>query len=368
MAKKSLIQKLSDKTPDKNDVMGALLAKGSTPRGLTHGQHIEGIVIDIGTKVLVVDIGAKSEGLVVDREFEAAASYIKTLKTGDKIQVIVAVPETASGQAMLSLREAAEDSTWQRLTDAKKNKTSMDVKVESATRGGLNVSIGAVEGFIPSSHLGSKLAGDPQTFIGKNLKVKVIEIDREKNKLVLSEKAVSEAGVIAEQEKALEKIKKGEEFIGRVVGVVAFGVFVQIKKDDVAVEGLVHLSELSWQKITDASTILKEGDEVKVAVIGKEEGRLALSIKKLQEDPWGKISEKYPAETRVSGEVVRLGDLGAFVQIDDGIEGLLRYSKIPSDISVKVSDKVDCFVEEVDIKNHRLSLGLALKAKPMGYK
>jgi ribosomal protein S1 len=245
---------------------------------------------------------------------------------------------------------------------------TVDARVETATRGGLSVLLYGVSGFVPSSHLGSKVAENPQALTGGNVKLKSIEADQEKNRLVLSEKAVSESDQMARQAAVLKEIKKGEEFVGRVSRVVNFGVFVEVEKDGIKMDGLVHLSEISWQKVTSAGEVLKEGESVPVIVIGREEGRLALSIKQRTEDPWTQAIGKYKSDAKVSGKVTKTGEFGAFVELEPGVEGLIHSSKIPADMSVKEGDLVDCFIEEVDGAKHKLSLGLVLKAKPMGYR
>lgn len=355
--------------------MAALLAKsGSKLQGLQVGQKVEGVVVEIGNKTLILEIGAKSDGIVAEREFEAAQDYIRALKVGDKVTAVVVTPETKSGQVMLSLRDQAEENAWKRFEEAKKNDIEIDVRVQSVTRGGLAVDALGISGFIPTSQLGKNVVQNMQSQEGRTLQVKVVEIDKEGNRIVLSEKAVSEAEDIENQQKAINSIKPGEEFTGKVVGVVPFGAFVRIEKDGVELEGLVHLSEISWIKVADSSSVLTEGQSVQVKVMSPNSrgeagnGKLALSIKQTLEDPWTKIADKYKAETKISGKVIKMTENGAYVELEPGVDGLLRTAKIPADMSVKEGDSVDCFVEEVDIKNHKISLGLALKAKPMGYK
>lgn len=356
--------------------MEELLAKAPTAlHALTPGQTIIGTVVNVGAKSIVLDVGGKSEGAVVEREAAAAADFAKTLKAGDKVQCEVLVPETNAGQALLSLRTAALTWAWAGLLEALKEGQEVECLVEGSVRGGLAVSVFGVAGFIPSSHLGEAAANAQQNLVGHTLAVKVIELDRDKNRVVLSEKAVSEAELIAQAEKVLASIKIGDKFTGQVVGLADFGAFVRVEKDSVPLDGLVHLSQISWTKIGNVGDILKEGDTVEVIVIGKdlpvgrqEGGRLSLSIKEAQEDPWKQLAGKYKVDTRVKGKVTKTGDLGAFVELEPGIEGLLRSGKIPADISIKEGDIIECFVEDVDEENRKIGLGLVLKAKPVGYK
>lgn len=355
--------------------MDELLARtGYQLKGFSRGDKVKGKVLDIGPKFIILDIGAKSEGVVTDREFETIKHFVKNLSVGDIVEVQILSPEE-KGQIVLSIREAAEKYAWKVLEDAVLASREIDCRVESVARGGLSVLVMGLNGYIPGSHLGNSLAKNPSSALDKTLKVKVIEADREKNRIVLSEKAVSEAELLALQEEIVKKIKEGEKFRGKVVGIVSFGAFVQIEKDKVALDGLVHLSELSWQKVSSPEEVVKVGDEVSVVVIGRDPskgsgqgGRLSFSMKQAQEDPWKKVVKKYKEEGRVKGKVTRLGDFGAIIGLEPGIEGLVHLSKIPAGISLKEGAEIDCFIEKVDQKSRKISLGLVLKAKPVGYK
>lgn len=367
MTKKSAIPKLAQLPA--NDLMGQLLAgRQAKLQTLAPGQTVEGTVVKIGNKVLVLDVGAKSEGLVVDREFENASSFINTLKPGDKVAAMVVVPETVSGQPLLSVRISAEGAGWRKLEEALKKREEVEIRVEGLTRGGLSVSMDSIYGFVPTSQLGAQLAANPQTSVGKTLSVKVSEVNKKENRVVFSEKAVSEAELIAQQEEALQNIREGERFTGKIINLVNFGAFVQIIRDGIPLEGLVHLSEISWQKVSDPTKVLQEGQELEVVVLGRETGRLALSIKRTQEDPWEKQVEKLAQDQQVRGKVVKMGEVGAFIEVAAGVEGLLRFNKIPDGVSLKEGEETDVFIEEIDRKNKKISLRAVLKAKPVGYK
>lgn len=367
MAKKRSIAKLQDKITSA-DLMGQLLARSQAKlRGFTPGQRVEGTVVAITNTSLILDVGGKAEGLVTDLEFQNAASFIKSLKVGDKVWATVVVPETVSGQSLLSVREAAEEAGWRRLESAQKSGEIVEAQVLASTRGGLTVSVFGIEGFVPTSQIGSDLA-KKQSLAGQTIKARVIEINQSEGRVVLSERAVSESELIAQQQQAIKGIKEGEVFAGKIVGLVNFGVFVQFEKNGTSLEGLVHLSEISWQKVVDPATLFEVGQLVKVIVIGKEPGRLALSIKQTEKDPWGEIARKYTPDTKVKGKVTRVGDAGVYVELEPGIEGLIRHGKIPADMSIKKGDDVEAFIEEVNARHHKVSLGVALKAKPVGYK
>ena len=215
--------------------------------------------------------------------------------------------------------------------------------------------------------------------IDKTFEAKLIEVDQEKTRLILSEKQVSEPELIEEQEKLLKQIKNGEIFDGEVTGVMSFGLFVKIQLDDkkndqknnkIDLEGLVHISEISWEKVEDPSKFYKSKDKVKVKVLtlDKKSNKLNFSIKQLKDDPWKEIKKKYPIDKKVKGEVIRMAPFGIFVNLDKGVEGLIHISRVPAEKSIKEGDKLDCFIESIDTENRKMSLGLVLKAKPVGYK
>ncbi len=349
--------------------MGELLERtGYQLHGLTIGQRLEGTVVEVSAKTLVLNIGAKSDGLVTGSEFEASSSFIKTLSIGDKIRVEVVTPEGELGQPSLSVRDAAADFAWSELKTSLEEGLPVEARLDAVVRGGLAVSIYGLSGFIPTSQQSSALTKSVASQVGKFIMAKAIEVDRAQGRIVLSEKEISEAGLLAEQKEALKKVKVGEKFTGRVSGIANFGVFVEVTKDGVKLNGLVHLSELSWQKVSDPTEVVSEGDKVEVLAIGKEGARLALSIKRLQEDPWEGIVAKYSPDQVIPGNVTKLGDFGAFVELESGVEGIVRLGKIPPGVSLKEGQEVSCFIEEIDKKNRRISLSLVLKEKPVIYK
>jgi len=350
--------------------MDELLAQtGYKLRGWKRGDEIEGVLVEKTKQVLYLDIGGKTEGMVIDREMKAAADFIKELKVGDKVTAIVTQPENESGQTLLSLKKAAQDAIWQEFTEKLKTGESIKVFGQEVNKGGLIVLAKSLAGFIPTSQFNSKWLGKINQLINQEIEVKTIEVDRQQNRLIFSEKEVSQAGLIKEQSLALKKIKVGDVLEGEVTGIMPFGLFVRVKTP-VDLEGLVHISEISWEKVDDPSKFFNQGDKIKVKVLAADQktGKLNLSIKQLQLDPWEEIEKKYPSDTRVKGEIVRLAPFGAFVNLKPGIEGLIHISKIPAEKVLKVGDKVDCFVESVDREARRMSLGLVLKEKQVGYK
>jgi ribosomal protein S1 len=359
------------KTSGEPQTMEELLAQAGEPIcGWKVGDVVEGVVTEKTGRAIYLDIGGKTEGMVIDREMKAAADFIKDLKIGDKVLAVVTQPENDKGQTLLSLKKAACQKVWQEFDQHLKTGEPLKVRGVQVNKGGLIVETKGAQGFIPASQFSSDCLEKIEQLIGKEIEVKVIEVDRAKNRLIFSEKGVSQAGLLKEQAEALAKVKVGDSFSGEVSGVMPFGLFVKIKVEKILLEGLAHISEISWEKVEDPGKFYKQGDKVKVKVLGvdKKTGKLNLSIKQLLPDPWEDIEKKYPVEAKVKGRVVRIAPFGIFVNLQPGIEGLIHISKIPAEKSFKVGEKVDCFVEFLDKENRRLSLGLVLKEKPVGYK
>lgn len=366
-------KKKTSKKPLEIKSMGELLdAYGGKPKGLTVGQRITGKIVEINSKKVLLDIGSKTEGVVAEKAFDEAKSFIKDLKVGEEVEVSVLITETPDGYTVLSLRRAAQNSIWKKLERAKKDKKPIVVLGKAVNPSGVIVDVMGINGFIPGSQLGKEVAKDTSVLIENSFKVQIIDLNRASNKVVLSEKAVSEAANIELALKALEKIIEGKIYDGVVTTVSDFGCFVQIKEDSKKkmspVEGLVHISEISWDKVDKPSDVLKEGDTVRVKAIGKKNGRLSLSMKHAQKDPWETAGKKYKKDSKIIGKVVRLSDFGVFVQLEPGIEGLIHLTKIPPGKRYSRGQEVNCYIEDVDVNSRKVSLGLVLTAKPVGYR
>ncbi len=364
--------------------MDDLLAKyGGLTKPLSMGDRIKGTVVSIAPNRVVMDIGGKSEGLVAEKAYKEAEELIKTLKVGDVVDASVIVPETNDGFTILSLRRAVEETTWGQIDESYEEGAEVDAIVRGFSNAGLNVDVYGIAGFIPMSQLGGELTKNPQNLLNKTIKAVIIDVDREKRKMVLSEKEVSEKETIALKKKALEEIEKGQTFEGKVTSIYDFGCFVEIvvstldngKDIEVPVEGLVHISQMSWDKIEKPTDVVKPGDTVQVSVLdktvpsGKQRvGKLSLSMKQAQADPWDKVEDKYTLDTQVTGKVSRVSDYGIFVQLEPGIEGLLHMTKIPAGKKLTVGDEAKVMIEEIDKDARKIALGLVLTEKPLGYK
>lgn len=370
--------KVSLKTSDAPKTMEELLSLGENvvkvPR---KGEIVTGTITSISKKSVAVDIGAKTEGIVVDKEFDIAREYIESeLKEGQEVEAMVSASESNSGQILLSLRRAAADSKWEFFEEAFKNETILDAQGVDVNKGGLIVVINGTRGFVPSSQFGKDLVGHYQSLVDQKIQVKVIEVDREKNRLIFSERHVSEAQEIAQKEKALESVEVGSMYEGVVSGAMHFGLFVTVEvpvKDSESVghvEGLVHISEISWEKVSHPKDYHQVGDRIKVRVLGVDDktGKLNLSIKQLSDDPWLGIDEKYQQGMTISGTVSRVEPFGVFVNVEEGVDGLIHSSKLDPSTELVKGKEVTVFVESVDPSQRRMSLSMVLTELPVDYK
>lgn len=340
------------------------------------GEAVTGVVTGKTRKSLTIDIGAKTEGLVVDKEFENARDYIDEVEVGSKIDAIVMATENARGQVLLSLKKAASDAKWDFFVDAFENETILEAKGIDTNKGGLIAVVNGTRGFVPSSQFGKALMGSYQQLKGETVRVKVIEVDREKNRLIFSERHVSEAEEIAHKEQALGSVKSGAVYEGVVSGVMHFGLFVTVEvpiegENAIGhVEGLVHISEISWEKVSHPKDYHKVGDRLKIKVLGIDDktGKLNLSIKQLSEDPWHQIDEKYQPGTTLTGTVSRVEPFGVFVNVEEGVDGLIHSSKLEPGVELSKGDEITVNVESVDAQQRRMSLSLVLTELPVGYK
>ena len=346
-------------------------AKGKVQQ-FSKGQRVSARILSKTPEAVIFDIGGKSEGIVKEKAYTDAKEFIETLKVGDVVLVTVLVPETRDGITILALKDAMRDIAWEDIVKAKEAGTPVPVLGKGVGVSGFVVDVMGIEGFIPTSQLGKEVSAQGQNLVGKYFKAKVMEVDKMNKKIVLSEKEVSEAGDIALAKKALAGIKEGEIYDGVVTTVAPFGAFVKIeipvKKERAHIEGLVHVSEISWGKVGLPSDVLSEGDKVNVKILAARDGKLALSIKQAGRDPWSDVEKKYKAEDKITGKVVRISDFGTFVELEPGVEGLIHITKIPPTHKLAVGDEVKCTVEEVNLKDKRIALGLVLTSIPVGYK
>jgi len=350
--------------------MEDLLGAGVEIKVLKQGDMVEGTLISVGKNEVYVDLEGYGVGVVRGRELYDDEATLSSLKPGDKIFVSVVEPENKEGIAELSLRQAGQERVWQTLKDKLESKEVIRTKILEANKGGLMVEINNVIGFLPVSQLSlehyprvedgdkNKILSVLQSYVGTLFDVQIITADSAEEKLIVSEKAVFEK----EMENRLGQLKIGETVEGMVTGVVDFGAFVKFGE----LEGLVHISELAWQRIENPKDIVKVGQKVRAKIISIDKGRVSLSIKQLQNDPWLEAVKKYQIGQVVKGKVTKIMPFGVFVELDSDIQGLAHVMELSHE-AVKNPDEVLKAGEEKEFKiisiepgEHRL--GLSLKA------
>jgi len=349
--------------------MAELLEQSYDLKQVRRGDILTGTIVSISPNEILVDIGAKSEGVIAGRELERLAPEdLAALSVGEQVPVFVIKPEDEEGNTLLSLARAQAEKDW---LDANKLYESGEIyegAVVGHNKGGLIVHFGQIRGFVP----GSQLAGDQRTggpakegqwghMVGHKLRLKIIELDRRRNRLIFSERAAAEEWRKKQKEKLLSDIKEGDVLKGRVTSLADFGAFVDLGGAD----GLIHLSELSWSRVSHPRDLLKVGDEIEVYVlnIDTERQRIGLSLKRLQQEPWSQVLDKYEIGQIVEARITKLASFGAFAQIDE-VEGLIHLSELtdanithPREV-VKEGDQVSVKIIRIDPERRRIGLSL----------
>lgn len=332
------------------------------------GKLVEGTVISVQKKQILLDLFGVLTGSISGKEIKDNANTIKDLKVGDTVTAVVLEEENDDGFVVLSFRKASQEKTWQKFIDAYQNDKVIKVKPSEANKGGLLLDIDGIKGFIPVSQLAplhyprvngadaNQILTKLKELIGQELDVKIINLDKDNGKLILSEKSANDT----ERDTTLEGLNVGQKVKGHISGIVQFGIFVTFGQ----VEGLVHVSEIEWGHCKDTRNYGKVGDEVEVVVIGIEKGKISLSMKRMTQNPWEDIDTKFPLGSKVSGKVNKVTPFGVFIELSDQINGLIHVSELfpldaakkdPTD-SFKVGDDISAWIIAVDTKEHRIAL------------
>ena len=338
---------------------------------LKYGDVMDGVIMHIDRDELLVDIGSKAEGIVPAKEYSDLSGDEKSaLQVGDTVLVFVVQPENPEGHPVVSLNRARQEKSWRRLQEIHEANDVIEAEVTNYNKGGLLVNLDGVRGFVPASQVseirggdeGSKQA-DMARLIGTTLPLKVIEINRHRNRLILSERQAVQERRDVMKERLIAELTEGEVRKGRVSSICDFGAFVDIGGAD----GLVHLSELSWSRVRHPSELLSVGAEVDVYVLGinSQEKKIALSIKRTQPEPWSRVAAVYEVGQLVRGSVTQLANFGAFARIEDGIEGLIHVSELTDERITHpkqvVQEGQELILRIIRIDPQRRRMGLSLK-------
>ena len=326
--------------------MDELLAKaGVKIKSFRRGEKIDAKFVEFFGNSALFDIGGKAEGLLSDIYFDEARDFVKNLKIGDVVRATVINPEGSDGRVLLSLRHAAAESVWGKLEELVKEEKIVSVSVLGANEKGLSVEFEGNSGFVPANHLGQKALADMDSLVGTHLKVKVVEIDKARKRILFSERAVSEAESMEAVKQATAAVTEGEVFEAKVKQLTTYGAFVEISvkvgKKETPVEGMVHVSEIAWEKVKEPASVLTVGQVVKVKILAARNGKVSCSIKQALADPWLTAGERFKKDDKVKGVVVRKSDFGVFVQLEPGIEGLIHMTKIAPGTKMEMGQEIN---------------------------
>ena len=354
-----LKKKLSAKSEMEN-----LLNDKNAPKLPKVGEVAKGNVMEIGSNIIYVDLGPAGTGAIYGCGKFEGLSMFNDLKSGDAISATVVDIENEDGYVEMSLKETSFEMVWKELEKKMEEGEIITTKILEANKGGLMIKIVGVIGFLPASQLSSdyyprvsdgdknKILSLLMQTVGKDMKVRIIGIDKDEGKLIVSEKATKKE----KEKERISSLRIGDEIDGEISGIVNFGVFVKFGEN---LEGLVHISELAWKLIDDPRKFFNVGQKVSCKIIGIDDDRISLSIKALEKDPWKKIDEKYKIKQKVKGEVTKINPFGAFVQLDKDIHGLAHVSKIDDGGGIQdmeIGKVYEFEIISIESSDHRLGL------------
>ncbi len=330
------------------------------------GDIVEGDVVVIDKDEVLVDIGYKSEGLIPSNELSIRKGVDpqEIVELGQHIEALVLQKEDADGRLILSAKRAAFEKAWQRIEEAHQDQRTVEGPVIEVVKGGLIIDIG-LRGFLPASLVDIRRVRNLDSFMGQRLECKVIELNRSRNNVVLSRRAVLEEERKEERHRILTTLQEGDIVTGTISNLVDFGAFVDLE----GIDGLIHISELSWNHVDHPSEVVEVGEEVQVKVleVDRDRERISLGLKQTRKDPWQEIVERVNIGETIKGRVTKLVSFGAFVEVAEGVEGLIHISELadhhvetPDEI-VRSGDEVEARIIDVDAKRRRLSLSLRPK-------
>ena len=344
-----------------------LLSKyDATLNAIKDQEVVEGTVMSINKREVVVNVGYKSDGIVPAAEFR----YNPDLKVGDKVEVYVESQEDKKGQLVLSHKEARAARSWDRVNEALDNNEVVKGYIKCRTKGGMIVDVLGTEAFLPGSQIDVKPIHDYDVFVGKTMEFKIVKVNPDFRNVVVSHKALIEAELEAQRKEIISHLEKGQVLEGTVKAIMAYGVFMDLG----GVDGLIHITDLSWGRVSDPKELLTEGQKINVVILDfdDEKKRIALGLKQLTPHPWEALQADLKVGDKIGGKVVVMADYGAFVEVAPGVEGLIHVSEMSwsqhlrsANDFLKVGDEVEAVVLTLDRDERKMSLGLKqLKADP----
>jgi small subunit ribosomal protein S1 len=330
-------------------------------RQIQEGELITGEIIKIDEEYVLVDIGYKSEGIIPIREFKDTDGKV-TAKAGDKVDVVLERKENDEGVVTLSMERAKKIKVWDQIRDIQNSDGTIKGKVIHRVKGGLSIDVG-LPAFLPGSQIDLQPIRDLDSLVGKVMELKILKYNKRRNNIIVSRRALLEEERVKHKAKTLSLIKEGSVLKGKVKNITDYGLFVDLG----GIDGLLHITDMSWGRVSHPSTMYQRGDEITVKVISfdREKERVSLGIKQLKPDPWAEAPKKFAVGEKVTGRVVNITDYGAFIEMEEGVEGLIHISEMswtkkvkhPSQI-VSIGDTIEAVVLNLDTENKRVSLGI----------
>ncbi|MCH7523649.1 MAG: 30S ribosomal protein S1 [Bacteroidetes bacterium] len=324
-----------------------------------NNQVVDGVVIHISDRDVIIDINAKSEGVISLNEFR----YNQDLKIGDKVEVLIDVREDATGQLVLSHRKARVIKAWERVNAAHDTGEIVNGFIKCRTKGGMIVDVFGIEAFLPGSQIDVKPIRDYDAYVNKTMEFKVVKINHEFKNVVVSHKALIEADIELQKKEIISKLEKGQVLEGFVKNITSYGVFMDLG----GVDGLIHITDLSWSRINHPSEIVELDEKINVVILDFDENksRIQLGLKQLSKHPWESLSEDIKIGDKVLGRVVVIADYGAFIEVAEGVEGLIHVSEMSwsthlrsAQDFVTVGDKIEAQILTLDREDRKMSLGI----------
>ena len=331
-------------------------------QNMVAGSIIEGTVVEVGRDFVIVNAGLKSEGVIPVAEFFNEAGEVE-VAAGDTVEVALDALEDGFGGTRLSREKAKRAKLWDRLEKAIENNETVEGVITGKVKGGFTVEIGEIRAFLPGSLVDVRPVRDLGAYEGKKLEFKVVKLDRKRNNVVVSRRAVVEKESSAERDALIQSLQEGQVVKGIVKNLTDYGAFIDLG----GIDGLLHITDMAWKRVKQPSDIVSIGDEIEVKVLkfDKERNRVSLGLKQMGEDPWENITRRYPIGTQLFGKVTNIADYGCFVEIEDGVEGLVHVSEMdwtnknihPSKV-VALGDEVEVKILDIDEERRRISLGM----------
>ena len=365
-------QQLTSNKKTRSTSMAELLASHKSPFVTLHkGDIIEGTITKLSSSAILVDVNAKAEAVVLEKDKKILHNILSSLSVGDKVNVQILNPESEMGNPVVSLRRFLDNKLWDRVGELVKNRKVIDVVIDDVIKGGLLVSGDGISGFLPNSQLSfathTITQGLTQNIIGSKIKAIVLEVDRATRKIIFSQSHVLNQ---EDFEKEIKGLKTGQKVTTLVTNVTPYGIFVSVPNGERVIDGFMHISEISWERVLDTSSLYNTGDSIEAAIIGfdKEARRVNLSVKKLKIDPFDEKMKNFSIDKKLSATVVKILSTGVLLDLGDEISGFIRKEKIPPTVSYKAGDLVNVTVSKIDSKRRRIVVVPVLLEKPIGYR